>query len=117
MARKKANPEPAAAVAAEPTDEEFKSYRHKQRSPEQRRALIVRLNRIEGQVQGLRRMIEDDVYCPDVLVQVAATSAALDSFSRVMLDEHIRHCVKNDLIEGRDETIEELLHTLHKLIR
>lgn len=115
MAKKKTSS--TQADAAEFAKEELKPCRRKQRTAEERRALIVRLNRIEGQVRGIRRMIENDVYCPDVLVQVAATKAALDGFSRVMLDEHIRHCVKKDLLEGKDETIDELLHTLHKLVR
>lgn len=91
--------------------------RHVNRTPEERHSLIVRLNRLEGQVRGIRRMVENDVYCPDVLVQVAAASAALDAFTREMLDLHIRNCVKQDLIDGKDETVDELLHTLHKLVR
>lgn len=112
---KKGKPAPETEIV-EPTDEELKNYRHKSRTPEDKRALIVRLNRIEGQIRGIRRMVENDVYCPDILVQVSAASAALDGFSREILDAHIRTCVKTDLINGRDETIEELLHVLHKLI-
>lgn len=92
-------------------------FRHTERDPEERRQLIIRLNRIEGQVRGLRNMIENDVYCPDILVQTSATYAALEGFNRQLLDSHIRNCVKDDLINGHDETIEELLHTLHKLIK
>ena len=90
---------------------------HKKRSGEEQRSLENRLSRIEGQVRGIKRMIEQDAYCIDVLVQVAAVNAALNSFSRVLLSEHIRTCVTQDIKEGKDETIEELLATLQKLMK
>lgn len=88
-----------------------------ERTPEARRDLIIRLNRIEGQIKGIRRMIENDVYCNDVLVQVAATNAALHSFNKELLSEHIRTCVAQDIRDGKDETVEELLCTLRKLMK
>lgn len=112
----KVTPSPAVPEESEMTEEEMAQCRHVNRAPEDRRALVIRLNRIEGQIRGIRKMIENDVYCPDVLTQVAATSAALDGFSRELLDLHIRNCVKQDLIDGKDETIDELLHILHKLV-
>ena len=73
--------------------------------------------RIEGQIRGIRGMVEKDAYCPDILTQVAAASAALNSFSKVLLANHIKTCVAQDIREGKDETIDELLTTLQKLMR
>ncbi|MEE0800781.1 MAG: metal-sensing transcriptional repressor [Gemmiger sp.] len=91
--------------------------RKKHRSEEEVRKLIHRLNRIEGQIRGIRGMIEDEAYCVDILVQSAAATAAINAFNRELLAEHIRTCVAQDLREGRDETIEELVSTLQKLMR
>ena len=79
--------------------------------------MINRLSRIEGQVRGLRRMVENDVYCPDILIQVSAVNAALNSFNKVLLAEHIRTCVAEDIREGREETINELVLVLQKLMK
>ena len=87
------------------------------RTPEQKKTLTHRLNRIEGQIRGIRNMIEDDIYCPDILVQVAAANAALNSFTKDLLDQHLRTCVANDLRAGNDESIEELLKVLQRLMR
>ena len=76
-----------------------------------------RLSRIEGQIRGIRGMVEKDAYCPDILTQVAAASAALNSFSKVLLASHIKTCVAQDIRDGKDETIDELLTTLQKLMR
>lgn len=89
----------------------------KQRGEEEKKALLNRLSRIEGQIRGLRGMIEKDAYCPDVLTQAAAASAALSSFSRQLLSEHIRTCVKEDVRQGNDEAIDELLNVLQKFMR
>lgn len=89
----------------------------KQRSEEEKRTLLNRLSRIEGQIRGLRGMIEKDAYCPDVLTQAAAASAALSSFSRQLLSEHIRTCVKEDVRQGNDEAIDELLGLMQKFMR
>ena len=88
--------------------------RRKERTPAERTALVKRLSRIEGQVRGLRRMVEADAYCPDVLAQTGAACEALRSFGRRLLDEHLRTCVVRDLAAGRPGTIEELLRVLHK---
>ena len=93
------------------------SARRKERSPEEYKKLINRLSRIEGQIRGIRGMVEKDAYCPDILTQVAAASAALNSFSKVLLANHIKTCVAQDIREGKDETIDELLTTLQKLMR
>lgn len=91
--------------------------RTKNRPEDEKRALIHRLNRIEGQIRGLRGMVEKDAYCPDVLTQVSAVTAALNGFTRVLLSEHIRTCVADDIRQGNGYAVEELLATLQKLMR
>ena len=79
--------------------------------------MLNRLSRIEGQVRGIRKMVENDAYCPDILIQVSAVNAALNSFNKVLLAEHIRTCVTEDIREGKEETIDELVLTLQKLMK
>ena len=88
-----------------------------QRTPEERRALMNRLRRIEGQVRGLQSMLENDVYCTDILTQSAAACAALNAFNRELLASHMRGCVARDIRAGRDEVIDELMATMQKLMR
>ena len=92
-------------------------HKTKERSEEERKKLMNRLNRIEGQIRGLKRMLESDAYCPDVLTQAAAANAALNAFNRELLSEHIRTCVVNGIREGKDETVDELVDTIYKLMR
>lgn len=92
-------------------------HKIKERSETEVKLLIHRLNRIEGQIRGIRGMVEKSAYCPDILTQVAAASAALNAFSRELLTEHIRTCVVNDIRAGNDETIDELLVTMQKLMK
>ena len=92
-------------------------HKKKERSPKEYKDLIARLNRIEGQVRGIKRMVEEAVYCPDILIQVSAVNAALNSFNRVLLANHIRSCVTEDIREGREETVDELLKILQKLMK
>ena len=89
----------------------------KERSEEEYKSLIHRLNRIEGQVRGIRGMVENSAYCTDILVQVSSVNAALNAFSRELLANHIRTCVAQDIRDGKDETIDELLATLQKLMK
>ena len=89
----------------------------KERSEKEVKDLINRLNRISGQIQGIRGMVERDAYCIDILTQVAAATAALSSFNKVLLGNHIRTCVAQDIRENRDDSMEELISTLHKLMR
>lgn len=96
---------------------ECSCHKTKERSPEEYKDLIHRLNRIEGQVRGIRGMVEKDAYCTDILMQVTAVKSALDSFDRVLLENHIKTCVTRDIREGRDDTVDELLVTLQKLMR
>ncbi len=91
--------------------------RTKQRGEEEYKDLIVRLNRIEGQIRGIKGMVEKNAYCTDILVQVSAVNAALNSFNKVLLAEHIRTCVADDIRNGKDDTIEDLVNTLQKLMR
>lgn len=96
---------------------ECEHCRTKHRSPEENRKLMNRLSRIEGQIRGIRKMVESEAYCPDILIQAAAANAALNAFSRELLSEHIRSCVAEDIRAGKDETIDELLATLAKLMK
>ena len=89
----------------------------KERSEEEYRKLINRLNRIEGQVRGIKGMVEKNAYCTDILVQVSAINAALNAFNKELLANHIRTCVADDIRAGKDETIDELVDTLQKLMR
>lgn len=91
--------------------------RKKQRSPEEYRSLINRLNRIEGQVRGIRGMLENDAYCPDILIQAAAVNAAVNAFSRELLANHIRTCVADGIRGGDDGAVDELISTLQKLMK
>lgn len=88
-----------------------------ERSEEQRKKLIHRLNRIEGQIRGIKGMLERDAYCPDILTQSAAVNAAVHAFSRELLEAHLHTCVVRDIREGRDEVVDELVETLRKLMK
>jgi DNA-binding FrmR family transcriptional regulator len=92
-------------------------HRTKKRTEKEYRDLINRLSRIEGQIRGIKGMVEKNSYCPDIMIQVAAANAALNSFNKALLAEHIRSCVATDIREGRDETIEELVETLQKVMK
>lgn len=89
----------------------------KKRSDEDFKALMNRLSRIEGQVKGLKRMVENDAYCPDILIQVLAAKAALDSFSKKLLSSHIHSCVVDDIKAGNEDVVDELCSLLQKMMR
>ena len=93
------------------------THRTKERTPEEYKSLINRLSRIEGQIRGIRKMVESNMYCPDILVQVAAVNAALNSFNKVLLASHIRTCVAENIREGNDEVVDELVRVLQKLMK
>jgi len=93
------------------------SQRKKERSPEEYKKLIHRLNRIEGQIRGIKGMVENNAYCPDILIQSAAVNAAINAFNKELLANHIRTCVANDIRNGKDEAIDELVVTLQKLMK
>ena len=91
--------------------------RKKERSSEEYKSLIHRLNRIEGQIRGIRRMVEEDAYCNDILIQSSAVCAAMNAFNKELLSNHIKTCVAQDIRDGKDETIDELVATLQKLMK
>lgn len=87
------------------------------RTDEQKKKLLNRLKRIEGQVCGIQRMIEENAYCNDILIQSAAVNAAMNAFNKELLASHIRSCVARDIRDGKDEVIDELVQTLQKLMK
>ena len=87
------------------------------RADEERKELIHRLNRIEGQIRGIRGMVEKNAYCADILIQSAAVNAAVNAFNKELLASHIRGCVARDIRDGKDEVIDELMATLQKLMK
>ena len=91
--------------------------KHTARSEEEKKKLINRLKRIEGQIRGIIGMMENDAYCNDILIQSAAVNAAVNAFNKELLATHIRTCVARDIREGKDETIDELVATLQKLMK
>ncbi len=93
------------------------SHKTKERSEDEFKSLINRLNRIEGQIRGIKRMVEDNAYCTDIITQAAAASSALNAFNRELLSNHIRTCVENDIKEGKYETVDDLISTLQKLLK
>ena len=112
-----AEKKPCCAAAPAEKDTAPSCCRHKDRTPEEYRALVNRLSRIEGQVRGIRAMVEKDVYCTDILVQVAAVNAALNSFNRVLLTNHLHTCVAENVRAGNDEVLDELAGVLQKLMK
>ena len=89
----------------------------KSRTEKEYKDLMNRLSRIEGQVRGIKGMLEKDAYCTDILIQVSAVTAALNSFNHVLLTEHIKTCVMQDIRDGKDETVDDLLRALKKLMK
>lgn len=92
-------------------------HKTKMRTEKEYKSLINRLNRIEGQIRGIKRMVENNAYCPDILMQSAAANAALNAFNKELLSNHIHTCVADDIRSGKDETIDELVETLKKLMK
>lgn len=91
--------------------------RHKVRQEQEKKALLTRLKRIEGQVRGVRTMVEEDRYCVDIVTQVSAISAALNSFNKELLARHIKTCVSEDIKEGNEMAVDELCELLKKLMK
>ena len=112
------SPAPAEAPCCAPAEGSTGcGCRHKQRTEEEYKHLITRLNRIEGQIRGIRGMVEAGAYCPDILVQAAAVNAAINAFNKELLSSHIRTCVAQDIRDGKDQVIDELVATLQKLMK
>lgn len=92
-------------------------HKTKERSKEEYKKLINRLNRIEGQIRGIKKMVENDAYCTDILIQVSAVNSALNAFNKELLANHIKTCVAEDIRNGKDDIIDELVITLQKLMK
>ena len=90
---------------------------HKDRDEAEIKDLTTRLNRIEGQIRGIHKMVEEGAYCVDILTQVNAARCSLNSFSKVLLGSHIKSCVKDDVQNGSDEKIDELVELLQKMMK
>lgn len=93
------------------------SCKKKKRDEKEYRDLINRLSRIEGQIRGIKRMVDEECYCTDIVRQVAAAGAALNSFNKILLENHIKSCVTNDILEGKTETVDELVTMIQKLMK
>ena len=93
------------------------SGKNKKRTDKEFKDLMNRLKRIEGQVRVIQGMLERDAYCPDILVQVAAVNAALNSFNKVLLTDHLKTCVVENIRQGNDEVVDELVQTLKKMMK
>lgn len=91
--------------------------KHKHREEKEYRGLIHRLSRIEGQVRGIRAMVEEERYCVDIITQVSAVTSALNSFNKALLSQHIKTCVADNIRNGNDEVVDELCETLKKLMK
>ncbi len=102
---------------AETTQTRCVCARKKTRDETERRELMNRLKRIEGQVRGLQRMLDEDAYCPDILTQASAVQSALGGFCRTLLANHLHSCVTQDIRAGREEAVDELMETLKKMMR
>lgn len=89
----------------------------KHREDKEYKDLINRLSRIEGQIRGVKKMVEEDRYCIDIINQVSAVSSALNSFNKVLLSAHIKSCVVEDVKAGNDQMVGELCDTLQKLMK
>jgi DNA-binding FrmR family transcriptional regulator len=93
------------------------SHKKKERSAQEQKALLNRLSRIEGQIRGIRRMVEEDSYCTDILTQSAAITAAMNAFNKELLANHIRTCVMDDIKAGKDDTVDDLVATIQKQMK
>ena len=87
------------------------------RSEDEKKKLLNRLNRIEGQIRGIKNMLENDGYCNDILIQSAAVNAAVNAFNRELISLHIKGCVTRDIKEGKEDIVDELVNTLQKLMK
>ena len=92
-------------------------HKHTHRENQEIIDLTNRLNRVEGQVRGIKTMVESDVYCDDILIQVAAVKSALDAFASQLFAQHIKTCVIRDIQAGKAEIVDELMTTVKRLTR
>ena len=96
---------------------ECSCHQHKKRTEKETTDLINRLNRIEGQIRGIKEMVSEERYCVDVLTQVSAVQSALNSFNKVLLSNHIRTCVVEDIKNGEEKVVDELCMTIQRLMK
>ncbi len=87
------------------------------RNEDEKKKLMNRLSRMEGQIRGIKAMVEEDAYCNDILIQASAVTAAMNAFNRELIAAHLKTCVARDLREGNDDVIDELAATLQKLMK
>ena len=97
--------------------EHCKTNRSKKRTEDEKKMLINRLNRVVGQINGIKRMLEEDAYCADILIQASATTAAINSFSKMVISSHLKTCVHDDIKNGNEESMNEFLKLLSKLLK
>ena len=90
---------------------------HTYRNEEEKKKLINRLKKAEGQIRGIQKMVEEDAYCPDILIQVSALTGALNAFNRELLSRHIQTCVRDDIVAGNNESMDELMEVLQRLMK
>ena len=93
------------------------SGKKKVRDEKEHKSLVNRLSRIEGQIRGIKRMLENDAYCIDIINQVSAANSALNSFTKELVSRHIKNCVADDVRNGNEEKLDELVKTLQKLMK
>lgn len=98
-------------------NQETNTCRKSNHTEDVKKDLLNRLNRIEGQIRGIKGMVENDVYCDDIITQLSASQAALNSVAKVLLDGHVKGCVKNRILDGDDDVLDELITTVQKLMR
>lgn len=91
--------------------------RHTERTERERTKLLTRLKTVEGQIRGIEKMVENDAYCPDIVMQVSAVTNALNSFNKLLLAAHIRGCVTEDIREGKEDKVDELCAMLQKVMK
>ena len=91
--------------------------RKKKRTPEEQKDSLKRLRLAEGQIRGIQKMVEENAYCPDIMIQVSAVTNALVSFNKELLDAHIRSCVAEDIRNNNDESVDEFVKLMHKLMK
>ena len=111
------NHRPAARCCPSGTCAACVKHKHRDKNSKEYKCLVSRLKRIEGQVRGVTKMVEDDRYCVDILTQVSAIQSALNSFNKELLAQHIRTCVVDDIRAGHDEVVDELVQTLQKVMK
>lgn len=97
--------------------EESCCHKQKHRDDKEYKDLVHRLNRIEGQIRGIRNMVDEERYCVDILTQVSAVQSALNSFNKILLSDHIKTCVVEDIRGGKEEVVDELCKTIQKLMK